>query len=181
MRFTIYLFVILSFYSCKSSMPEEFAERFEYSSRKKYQETDFFYGFSNLDSAVASSKRTKRDILLIFSPGRIAACRGDDWRALELYGDNRKLSSLFVIAYLDLPRLSNTPIDSTYFWKRGEDSTEVKDLGMHYLHWQSEVFHSRVQPMMCFVDSSLNPYGSKIHYTRDKKDVLKFIESGIRK
>jgi hypothetical protein len=160
--------------------PVCYTDTFTYVNRKSPFDTTKFYGFTDLDSAIAYAKKYKKNILLIFTGW---ACVSDPsvrgCNILRLYGDNNFIQENFVITclYVDDKHLL---ADTTQVEMVGERPFHIRTVGDKNSLLQINLLQSNCQPTLCFVDTNMVRYGELGHYTPIKEEVEKFILSGLK-
>ena len=94
--------------------------------------------------------------------------------------DEKLIKDNFVIAVLyvdDREKLKDTTLTTEV---NGE-IWNISTIGRKYQAMQISLFKNNAQPLFCFMNSNLHPFGKIMGYTKDKKEVEAFIASGLEK
>ncbi|MCU0435183.1 MAG: hypothetical protein MUC87_17130 [Bacteroidia bacterium] len=137
-----------------------------------------YYAFAELDSAVVCAKKRNLNILVIFSGYAGMAIPNKEWETLDLYGDKKFIQNNYVIAWL--PVDDKKPLDDTTQTVLIHGQTYyITTEGRKYAMIQRKLFNHNSQPLYGILNQNLEPVGKAIGYTKDKREVEAFIESGL--
>lgn len=184
MKKTYYIMIIFLLLSCTNNKRNKqneycYTNKFTFIDKKNNFDTINFYGYINLDSAISCAKKTKRNILTIFSGWACMSVRGLEWKQLNMFGDNDFIQSKFVIAWL--PVDDKTPLlDTTKFDTIENIKIHLRTIGDKNASYQIKLTKTNSEPIFCFLDSNKIRYGEIIHNTNNKKLVQEWIKSGLK-
>ncbi len=147
---------------------------------KKTLDTNKFYGYKDLDTAIYQAKKESKNILLVFSGYACMDEGGKEWKTLIAYGDYDKIQDNFVIAWLAVADKRIAKDTNQIVSWYGNDRKLIS-VGDHNKYHLEKSFLQSSVPLFCFLDTLKKPFGKTIGYTPVKTDVEDFINSGLTK
>jgi len=118
----------------------------------------------------------KKRILVLFSGYASMATPGNEWRTLEVFGNNNKIQNNFILLWVpvDDKTVADDP-EQTFIVNQKEIT--LKTVGERNLYWQTNLTKTNTQPVICVIDTVGKKYGGNLAYTKDEKEVSSFINT----